>query len=205
MHSDPDVFARITPKVYNWIRKISPHAKNTNCQELKFQVTSSTTGYGSKCGNSFMGQRCSPCGRGTRCRFCTWCIVMHSSAAGRSATTNMVSLPYKQPFLNMFEDIQTRIANDFYDNKEIIAIFGETSEALKEDYKNCGECSEVSSLSNYTSYALENLKDLEKQQPSSFKMSALSRSMEITRLLNEMPEDFVSFVEHSSELLIPKN
>ena len=115
----------------------------------------------------------------------------------------MVSLPYKQPFLNMFEDIQTRIANNFYDNKEIIAIFGETSEALKEDYKNCGECSEVSSVSNYTSYALENLKDLEKQQPSSFKMSALSRSMEITRLLNEMPEDFVTFVDKSSELLSP--
>ena len=73
---------------------------------------------GARCRSSFgFGSvRCRPCGRGTRCLFCTWCTGYcnnspKSSRKRREIDDNgLVEVLYKIPFLEMFKDLDALIS-----------------------------------------------------------------------------------------------
>ena len=64
---------------------------------------------GAQCQKSFGWLKCNPCGRGTRCLYCNWCTGFCNNrpknARPKREDDGLVEIPYKIPFLEMFEDI----------------------------------------------------------------------------------------------------
>ena len=81
---------------------------------------------------------CNPCGRGTRCMFCTWLVGFCN--IHDSNQTDMVTLPYKQPYIEMFEDIKMGIiAGDF--SPTAVSEFFELSSGIF--FKECKDCDSI--------------------------------------------------------------
>ena len=58
---------------------------------------------------------CRPCGRGTRCLFCTWCTGFcnnrpKSTRRKREENDGLVEVLYKIPFLEMFKDLDALLS-----------------------------------------------------------------------------------------------
>ena len=73
-----------------------------------------------KCFKSKFGRwSCSPCGQGTRCSLCQWCLgycynkktrqQSRKNESDISPQYGNTTVPYKQPFIEMFEDLKQLI------------------------------------------------------------------------------------------------
>ena len=95
-----------------------------------------------QCFQSKMGWwRCSACGEGTRCIFCEWCLGYcynkgngNSNAKGNgrikrsvqnvtNVTYGDVLVPYKKPFIELFEDLETLIENEEISNVQVVELY----------------------------------------------------------------------------------
>ena len=79
--------------------------------------------------------RCSPCGRGTRCMFCNWLVAF--CKIKDTNVENLVAIPYKKPYIEMYEDIKSGIINGDFSEEQVISFFEETSGELYRDCKAC--------------------------------------------------------------------
>ena len=79
--------------------------------------------------------RCSPCGRGTRCMSCTWLVAFCNIKD--TNIDDLLPIPYKRPYIEMFEDIKSGIVNGDF-SAEQVSIFLE--DAQIELYRNCKDC-----------------------------------------------------------------
>ena len=106
--------------------------------------------------------RCAPCGRGTRCIFCQWCLCYcynkrKHNRSKRSTNTNGTlpdygnkTVQYKKPFIELFNDLEILVENDKISNIEIVELYKVTSEALSEDCEICNDIPEIEELRNVT-------------------------------------------------------
>ena len=80
--------------------------------------------------------RCNPCGRGTRCISCGWLVEF--CGVYDSNNTDHATLPFKLPYIEMFEDIKTGIIEGDFSPLAIPEFFETTSSILFRECKNCG-------------------------------------------------------------------
>ena len=117
---------------------------------------------------SFHRWRCSPCGRGTRCIFCQWCLCYcfkgNHTTIKRSTDVNETlpeygneETPYKKPLIEMFRDLETLIQKEEISNIEIVELYKVTSEALSKDCEICDDVPEIEELRKVTKSIHEKL------------------------------------------------
>ena len=75
-----------------------------------------------------------PCGSNTRCMFCTWLVAY---CKVRGFDNDFVEIPYKQPYIEMYEDIWNGINEWDFSVDQITVFFEETSCMLFRDCKDC--------------------------------------------------------------------
>ena len=108
--------------------------------------------------SSFHRWRCAPCGKGTRCIFCHWCLCYcyHKGKSKRSITNETKPLygehevQYKKPFIELFQELEILVENDEISNIEVVELYKVTSLALSEDCILCDDIPEIEELRDKT-------------------------------------------------------
>ena len=101
--------------------------------------------------------RCAPCGKGTRCVFCQWCLCYcYKGRHKRSITNGTIPIygeelvQYKKPVIELFEELESLIQNEEISNVEVVELYNVTSFALSEDCVLCNNTPEIEELRNMT-------------------------------------------------------
>ena len=186
-----------------------------------------------KCAKSRIGRwSCSPCGRGTRCSFCQWCLG-YCYPQGKSERslqrTNQtaygeVEVPYRQPYIEMFEDLVQLINNDEISLIDVVELFKVTYFALKEDCILCSNNTEIAKLRDETKRIHQKLKyivksenitlhdlDLETRLAGSskvyekFKKTARKSAKKALKTTEEIPVNLTAKVDYNSAIAIAAN
>ena len=172
----------------------------------------------SLCAQSRMGWwKCSPCGLGTRCLFCNWCLAFCYNCGsdwrkpkGRSdlnqtddsvqkPTYGEVDVPYKVSFMEMLDDIKTMLENDEISDTDVVEIFKMTSDATKEDSKLCNNSLEIEEISNLTESFYLQMKNLIGKEE--FNAVALNMTIQTNTVFESLPETLLGRVETNSDIL----
>ena len=169
----------------------------------------------SLCAQSRMGWwKCSPCGFGTRCLFCNWCLAFcyncdWKKPEGRSDTGQNdsvkepvygeVDVPYKVSFMEMLEDIKIMLENDEISDTDVVEIFKMTADATKEDSKLCNNSLEIEEVSNMTQSFHLQLKNLIGKEE--FNSVALNMTIQTNAVFESFPETLLGRVETNSAIL----
>ena len=174
----------------------------------------------SMCAQSRMGWwKCSPCGLGTRCLFCNWCLAFcykgdrdrdGKRPEGRSSTGQIydsvieplygeVDVPYKVSFTEMLDDIQTMLENDEISDTDVVEIFKMTADATKQDSKLCSNSFEIEEISNMTEQFYLQMKDLIGKEE--FNAVALNLTIQTNAAFESLPETLLGRVETNSDIL----
>ena len=106
---------------------------------------------GAQCRKSFGHWNCSPCGKGTRCLYCSWCLgFCRNAAKNREIEYGSVEAPYKIPLLDLFGDLYTLIKGDLISQLEIVHLYDSISQATREDCTICNNQPDLDKLSLFT-------------------------------------------------------
>ena len=162
---------------------------------------------GAKCQVSKKGWwRCSPCGRGSRCLFCTWCLgFCHKpgketrNGKQSNAKYGSVEVPYKFPFIEMFKDIETGILADDISEQAVVELYQATSLALREDCEICFDSEEIKKLRDFTMSVHKKLKKL--IGSNLFKDTALERTRKAHQVTDKIPESVKTKVDPNSDII----
>ena len=172
----------------------------------------------SLCAQSRMGWwKCSPCGLGTRCLFCNWCLAFcyncgrdWNKPRGRSDSSQSndsviepiygeVDVPYKVSFMEMLADIRVMLENDEISDTDVVEIFKMTSDATKEDSKLCNNSLEIEEISNMTESFYLQMKNLIGKEE--FNAVALNMTIQTNDVFESLPETLLGRVETNSDIL----
>ena len=170
----------------------------------------STVVQGVQCKISFGGTRCSPCGEGTRCKFCEWCTGYCSppasdkkSRAEQNITHNITygsePAPYKTPFLDIFRDLERLIKGDHISELDVVDIYRIISETTREDCIICNQQPDLDRLSNFTQNISEDLRKIVGEPE--FKNTAIEKTVETYSEVDDLPYSIKIMVENSSTIL----
>ena len=89
---------------------------------------------GAQCKKSFGWLKCSPCGQGTRCMYCNWCTGFcknHPTKRKREVDDgSKVFIPYKLPFLEMFDDLAFLLNSFQLADLDVVEIYKMTSSQI---------------------------------------------------------------------------
>ena len=138
---------------------------------LLFFLLAISTDYvaeGARCGKSIGWWTCNPCGKGTKCYFCKWCLGYSYSSKGQNQTTRSttgieygsVEALYKVPFLDMFNDINALLKVEEISDTAVVDLYKEASDAIKEDCTLSNNSADLNNLSNFTKQVYVDLKTL---------------------------------------------
>ena len=72
--------------------------------------------------------------------FCSW-LVAHCK--DRDILNDLLEIVYKQPYIEMYEDIRNGINEGDFSVEQITIFFEETSDMLFRDCKNCNNSEEI--------------------------------------------------------------
>ena len=171
--------------------------------------------------------RCAPCGQGTRCVFCQWCLCycwnQDTQLKDRSLQTPIYgnsTVPYKKPIIELFEEIETLIKNDSISNIEVVELFEVTTLALSEDCELCYDTPEIEELRDKTRSMHAKLSEImmsenststetsrRKRSPSfisqesnTFKEVALNSTTESLLTANKIPETVLGKIDVDSTI-----
>ena len=169
-----------------------------------------------------MGIGCSPCGEGTRCHYCEWCVgycynggTNFEDFQGRyrreaSGTGNITHgnitygsqiMSYKVPYLEMFKDVEEGLLADIFSETDIVEIFKITSVATAQDCAICNS-TEIAEISNFTQTVYVELEEAAANGTlESFKEIALNRTSDTTEKLEELPETLEILVSPTSPII----
>ena len=180
--------------------------------------------------SNFHRWRCAPCGRGTRCIFCHWCLCYcHHHRRSKRSITNVTKPPYgeeevqyKIPLIDLFQELKTLIQNDEISNIEVVELYKATSEALSEDCILCNTTQEIEELRNQTKSIHKKLTQImlsenitvpgsarKKRSPSFislesdeiFKDVALEKTIEATQTAQRIPETVMGKIDYNSTIV----
>ena len=180
--------------------------------------------------SNFHRWRCAPCGRGTRCIFCHWCLCYcHHHRRSKRSITNVTKPPYgeeevqyKLPLIELFQELKTLIQNDEISNIEVVELYKSTSLALSEDCILCNDTREIEELRNQTKSIHEKLTQImlsenitspgstrKKRSPSfisleseqKFKEVALEDTSEAIKTAEKIPETVIGKIDLNSTII----
>ena len=130
--------------------------------------------------STFGWLRCSPCGSGTRCAFCNWClgychnrdtsIQSRKNALDGQATTTTtdVEVPYRDSFIKMLKDVKDLIENDEISDIDVVELYKVTYFALKEDCELCNNDETIVKFRDRARNAHRHLKYIMKNEDITF-------------------------------------
>ena len=160
---------------------------------------------GAQCKKSSIGRwTCSPCGKGSRCHYCTWCTgYCFNGHSGRSIGGGVeygsVEAPYKDPFLEMFNDIDALLKSDGISEVDVVDLYRKTSVVTREDCTICNNSPELNSLSIYTDEVHVELGKL--IGTLQFKPKAIEKTTETKDIVQNLPISLKIKVEPKSSIL----
>ena len=159
---------------------------------------------GAKCWRSFpFFWMCSPCGTGSRCISCDACTgYCYNSKPGRNpgdVEYGSVEAPYKIPFLDMFDDIESQLKSDGISDRDLVDLYKEISVVTREDCAICNNSPELNILSNFTEKVHEELKNI--IGTVQFRPKAIEKTTETKNLVQNLPDSLKIKVEPNSSIL----
>ena len=155
---------------------------------------------GAQCKKSSFGWwTCSPCGKGTRCNYCSWCTGYCVNRPTRKKSEDLVVAPYKLPFMEMFNDIEVLLNNDGLSETDVVALYKTISDVTREDCTTCNNNPELNELSIFTDEVHLTLKKL--VGTLQFKLKAIERTSETKNIVQNLPESLKIEVEPTSSIL----
>ena len=159
---------------------------------------------GAQCQKSFGWLKCSPCGSGTRCIHCNWCtgFCNNSPRRKRDVDDGLVEVPYKLPFLEMFDDLSTLLNLAQLDDLDVIDIYKMTSIATRKDCESCNNSTEIDQLSTSTKTIYKELESL--IGDSMFMTTAKTRTQETNTMIQNLPSSLKTLVEATSSIVVNK-
>ena len=156
--------------------------------------------------------RCAPCGRRTRCFYCSFCLTLGIHPANTDIQEkDLVKIPYQTTLIQMFEGIQSGIKSSAYSQKEIVDLFSNVTAIINEDCNKCikqygkkCKCKKLKKVSRLTESSSKNLEDKmgAGKQSRQFKKYATSRTKKTLKALHNLPDNLVSFVEKTSSIFL---
>lgn len=161
---------------------------------------------GVRCEKSVIGSTyCRPCGKGSRCNSCDWCTGYcfngQTSTIGHDLGIEYgsVEAPYKDPLLEMFNDIGALLTVDGISDQYVVDLFKGASVVTKEDCAICNNSPELKSLSIFTEMVHKELQSL--AGTIQFKSKAIEKTTETKDLVQNLPDDLKIKVEPNSSIL----
>ena len=157
---------------------------------------------GAQCRKSFAGLRCSPCGKGTRCLFCNWCLgFCYQGGAAKNAEIEYgsVEAPYKTPLLDLIRDLDTLIKGDFISQSEIVQLYDSISQSTRKDCTICNNQPDLDKLSFFTESVQKELESLIGKEQ--FKNKALEKTSQTSTMVQNLPSSIKILVESTSSIL----
>ena len=177
------------------------------------------------CKSTFARFSCSPCGRGTRCAFCNWCLgYCHNKKRIQQRTIQNgteeedVEVPYKQSFIEMFEDLKSLIIEDEISNIDVVEFYKVTYFILREDCMSCDYSKEMEELRDETISIHRSLKKLMKSETNTFEESnrmvrtslvsrefkriALQNTREVLITTDKIPKNLTAKVDSNSSVAV---
>ena len=167
-----------------------------------------------QCSKSAFGRwRCSPCGRGTRCSFCNWCLgycynkdPKQRSLQNETDEFGDTEVPYKLPFIQMFEDLVTLIEKDDISDIDVVELYKVTFYVLREDCMLCDNSKEIGELKKQVKLTHRKLKELLKSKgitvEDEFKKTALQKTRETLIITDKIPANLTAKVDSNSTIAI---
>ena len=114
---------------------------------------------GARCKKSSLGWwTCSPCGKGSRCHYCSWCTGYCVNRPSGKTPDELVVALYKLPFLEMFNDIEVLLNNDGLSQMDVLALYKTISDVTREDCEVCNNNPELNDLSIFAAKVRKELK-----------------------------------------------
>ena len=163
---------------------------------------------GAQCQKSSIGRwTCSPCGKGSRCHYCTWCTGYCYNGHGHGqARKNPEGIEYgsaealyKLPYLEMFNDIVALLKGGGISDLDVVELYKITSVATREDCTICNNSPELNSLSSFTDKVHMELEKL--IGTFQFKQKAIEKTTETKNIVQNLPETLKIKVEPKSSIL----
>ena len=157
---------------------------------------------GAQCRKSFGRVRCSPCGKGTRCLFCIWCLgfcYKGGAASNREIEYGSVEVPYKIPFLDLFRDLDALIKGDFISQLEIVRLYESIFQATREDCTICNNQPDLDKLSLFTESVYKNLESLIGKDQ--FKNTAIEKTSQTSTMVQNLPSSIKILIKSTSSIL----
>ena len=155
---------------------------------------------GAQCRKSFLGFKCSPCGKGTRCLFCSWCLgFCRNAAKNREIEYGTVEAPYKDPLVDLFRELDALIKGDFISQEDIVQTYKLTSQATREDCTICNNQPDLDKLSLFTESVHKELESLIGKDQ--FKNTAIEKTSQTSTMVQDLPSSIKILVESTSSIL----
>ena len=161
---------------------------------------------GAKCKKASFGWwTCNPCGKGSRCHYCTWCTGYCYNGHGQAGRNTVgieygsVEALYKVPYLEMLNDIGMLLKGGGISDLDVVELYKITSVATREDCTICKNSPELNSLSIFTyKVHLELQKLIGTLQ---FKQKAIQKTSETKNIVQNLPDSLKIKVEPESSIL----
>ena len=148
------------------------------------------------------GSMCITCGIGTRCHFCTWCVGNSYNQSSRSILdTSLVATPYRKAYIDMFEDLSSKIQNDYFKKPEIVEIMKQTAAALKVDTEAYNHNIDLISVTVFIESFYRKLQIYKETDDANTKKFIYKYIQKITNLWYKVSEVVVSYVESTCDIL----
>ena len=152
--------------------------------------------------NTFTHHRCRSCGIGTRCFFCSWCVAYSYNQSSRSILDiSLFATPYRKAYIEMFEDLSSKIQNDYFKKSEIVEIMKQTAAALKVDTDAYNHNKELISVTVFIESFYRKLQIYKETDDANTKKFIYKYIQKITNLWYQVSEDVVSYVESTCDIL----
>ena len=136
---------------------------------------------------SYLCFRCFKCRSGTRCFYCEFLLAFHLG------NWTPDSIPFKEPFIAMFDDIKEKLESNIYyfSQGTILGFFQDTLAGLKEDCTHCKDWIDTRTFFEYIERASSRLGAIKGTSTSAFVTEAL-------RIINKTLELLENISKHRS-------
>ena len=130
---------------------------------------------------------------------CTWLVAFCNVYDANS--TDHVPLPFKLPYIEMFEDIKDGIIEEDFSPLAIQEFFDTTSQILMRECKNCNYDVGIKGAADATKAGLKNIKNMHLNIQTDYKdvkNSLINETEKIINKLQAIPNTTLAFVDKYS-------
>ena len=125
-----------------------------------------------------------------------------TNPATTTPSSDLVEVPYKEPFIQMFEDIMAGLVRDDFTVENLVNFFMIASEVTEEDSNDC-KSSEVREVADFTKTVYTKLQEmiLNNSSYKEIKEYSFYKSRHTKKLFDELPDEFICQVEGNSNIV----